>query len=92
VISDVAAMYTRTHARKQDRREWVNVSSSTSSPGQFWTKGRKMFVVVVVIVRSIKYAGTDLCMFKHTARPNTSQQNSIQHFYWIQLLQMDIMP
>jgi len=32
--------------------EWVNVSSSTGSPGWYWTKGRKMVVVVVVVVGS----------------------------------------
>ena len=38
----------------QDRCEWENVSSGTSSPRHFWTKGSKMVVVIVLAVLSMQ--------------------------------------
>ena len=31
---------------EQEGCEWMNVSSGTGTPGQTWTKGRKMVVCV----------------------------------------------
>ena len=58
----------------QDRCEWVNVFfSGTSSPGQSWTKGRKMAVVVV----AVRVFGMQACLSSLTvSKQSTASPNS----------------